>query len=63
MKEINKKKHKNNGKCFRALPLHYFFTNDSIITKTSSIIYDGKLVSKSQWTTQICRPFVSKAKC
>jgi hypothetical protein len=34
-------------KCFRALPLHWFFTGDSTTTKTSFVTYDGKQISKS----------------
>ncbi len=38
----------------RALPLNWFFTNDSTTTKTSSITCEKKLVSKSQCFAQIC---------
>jgi hypothetical protein len=45
------------------LPLHWFFTNDLTTTKTFLVTYDGKIISKSLCTSQICWPFASKAKC
>jgi hypothetical protein len=41
-----KEKHKE-WKCFRALPLHWFFPNDLTTTKTSFVAYDGKTIFKS----------------
>jgi len=50
MKEINKKKHKE-MEIFYGITFALFFTNDSTTTKKNSIIYDGKLVSKSRCST------------
>jgi hypothetical protein len=42
--------------------VHWFFTKDSTIIKTYFITKQVTIVSKSQWTTQMCWPKTSKAK-
>ncbi len=48
---------------FKNLPLHWFFTNDFTTTNINSMTNIGVIVSKSQCTTHMCWPFISKAKC
>jgi hypothetical protein len=49
------------GKKLQGLPLHWFFTNDSTITKTSSITIENNMVSKSWWIAQTCSPIQLKS--
>ncbi len=61
---MEKKKAKKKNEVKKVLlALHKFFTNDLTTTKTFFVAYDGKTISKSWCTSQICWPFASKTKC